>query len=117
MATERQKTRRLGPLWGGIALGALGATWSQNVQWMLAHPEASPWDFVRDGFANHAAASLSVDLLALTVACVAFMLVEARRHGVRFVWAYVVFAFLVAISVTFPLFLWARERAMARGGA
>jgi len=42
------------------------------------------------------------------------MVIEARKHGVRFLWAYIVFAFAIAISVTFPLFLWARERAMAK---
>ena len=41
------------------------------------------------------------------------MVREARRIGVRFVWAYIVFAFLIAVSVTFPLFLIAREIRMA----
>jgi len=41
------------------------------------------------------------------------MVREARRIGVRFVWAYIVFAFLIAVSVTFPLFLIAREMRMA----
>jgi hypothetical protein len=42
------------------------------------------------------------------------MTYEARRVGVRFVWAYVFFGFTVAISVTFPLFLIAREFALGR---
>ncbi|MEQ9074673.1 MAG: DUF2834 domain-containing protein [Sandaracinaceae bacterium] len=108
------KSLRLGPVWGLIALAALGVTWTQNIQWMMANPGASPWKFVTDGFVNHAAASLSWDLLLLTAACIVFMVIEARKHGVRFLWAYIVFAFAIAISVTFPLFLWARERAMAK---
>ena len=105
---------RLGWGWGVIAAGALALTWTQNVQWMAANPDASPLKFVTDGFVNHAAASLSWDLVALTTACVIFMALQAREHGVRHLWAYVLFSFVVAISVTFPLFLWARERAMAR---
>jgi hypothetical protein len=41
------------------------------------------------------------------------MVLEARRLGIRFVWLYVILGFLVAISVTFPLFLIARERRLA----
>ena len=37
------------------------------------------------------------------------MVIEARKHGVKFVWAYIVGGGLIAISVTFPLFLIARE--------
>lgn len=43
-------------------------------------------------------------------------MVEARRLGIRFVWAYVILGLLVAISVTFPLFLLARERRLALSG-
>ena len=38
------------------------------------------------------------------------MVIESRRLDIRFPWLYVVFGLLVAISVTFPLFLIARER-------
>jgi hypothetical protein len=37
------------------------------------------------------------------------MVIEARKHGVKFVWAYIVGGGLITISVTFPLFLIARE--------
>jgi len=45
------------------------------------------------------------------------MVVEARKHNVRFVWAYILGGFLTAISFTFPLFLIARERRLAAEGA
>jgi hypothetical protein len=37
------------------------------------------------------------------------MVIEARKRGIPFVWAYIVGGFLIAISVTFPPFLIARE--------
>jgi hypothetical protein len=37
------------------------------------------------------------------------MVIEARKHGIRFVWLYIVGGAGIAISVTFPLFLIARE--------
>ena len=49
----------------------------------------------------------------LGLAALVFMVVEARRTGVRFVWIYVVLSFVVAVSVTFPLFLLARERRLS----
>jgi hypothetical protein len=42
------------------------------------------------------------------------VLVEARRVGVRFVWVYVVLSLAIAISVTFPPFLIARDLKLAR---
>lgn len=50
------------------------------------------------------------------LAAVIWMVLEARRVGVRFVWLYVLFAMTIAISVTFPLFLVARERRLATRG-
>jgi hypothetical protein len=41
------------------------------------------------------------------------MVTEARRLGVKWVWLYVLLGFAIAISVTFPLFLIARELRLA----
>jgi hypothetical protein len=45
------------------------------------------------------------------------MVIEARKHGVKFVWLYIVGGFAIAISVTFPLFLIARELRMGTSDA
>ncbi len=42
------------------------------------------------------------------------MVAEGRKHGVRFVWLYLIGGVATAISVTFPLFLLARELRIAR---
>ena len=47
----------------------------------------------------------AISLLAVAI----LMVIEARRLGVKFVWAYILGGFLIAISMTFPLFLLARE--------
>jgi hypothetical protein len=69
--------------------------------------------FWRDAAANGASRSVLADLLWLGLAAAILMVVEGRRHGVRFYWAYLVGGYFVAISVTFPLFLIARERRIA----
>jgi Gpi18-like mannosyltransferase len=107
-----------------IALLALVATWSQNLSYFL------PEDGWFAGFvlatarfwpatlATPASTSITVDLLLLLIPLTALMVIEARRIELRFVWLYVVLGALVAISVTFPLFLIAREmRLAARGEA
>ncbi len=100
-------------LYAVIAASALVATWSQNIAY-LDSPATLLSDFTADLMATAAARSFTADLLLLSLAVVILMLVEARRQGVRFVWAYIVAGLLVAISVSFPVFLIAREVAMAR---
>ena len=107
-----RSSRTLCALYAVLAAAALFTTWSHNLAF-FASPDAGIASFVRGAYANPAAASLSSDLLFLTGAAVVWMVVEARRHAIRFVWLYVVLAFAVAISVTFPLFLIARERRLA----
>jgi hypothetical protein len=109
--------RRLCVVYALIAIGALFATWSQNLAFFAASADAGILDFIAGGYANPAAASLTNDLLFLLLAAIVFMVSEARRLGIRFVWLYVALSFVVAISVTFPLFLIARERKLAAGGA
>ena len=91
-----------------IALLALPATWINNIAFMQ-QPNNSLMDFVNAAYINPAAASLSNDLLFLAFAASMFMVIEGRRVGVRYIWIYLIFSALVAISVTFPLFLLARH--------
>jgi hypothetical protein len=99
-----------------VAAFALYATWSQNLQLMT--PGMGPLDpyvaFVEQTRVNPASRSITVDIGLFLLAAAAFMVIEARRLGVRFVWLYVALGFLVAISVTFPLFMIARELRLSR---
>lgn len=98
-----------------VAVAALYATWSQNLQLMT--PGMGPLDpytvFVEQTRVNPASRSITVDIGFFLLAAAAFMVIEARRLGVRFVWLYILLGLLVAISVTFPLFLIARELRIA----
>jgi len=101
-----------------VASIALFATWSQNLSYLngsfdLSGLASAYSRFVAESRASPAARSVSVDILLLSAAAVGFMIFEARRLGIRFVWAYVVLGFLLGISVTLPLFLITRERHLA----
>jgi hypothetical protein len=106
-------TRVLCAVYAILAAVALVATWSQNLAFFANSPDAGIAGFMRAAYANPAAASFGNDLLLLTAAAIVFMVIEARRHAIRFVWLYVLLGFAIAISVTFPLFLIARERRIA----
>lgn len=105
MTTNR---RILCGVYAVIAAIALFATWSQN----LAYLHGSG-NFLQDLNVNPATRSITVDIVLFFAAAAIFMVFEARRIGVRFVWAYIAGGMLIAISVTFPLFLIARERRLA----
>ena len=62
---------------------------------------------------NPASRSITIDIVLFFLAAAIFMVIEARKIGVPYVWAYIVGGMLIAISVTFPLFLIARERKLA----
>jgi len=91
---------------------ALVATWSQN----LAYTGSSNFvlSFFNDTKVTPAARSLTVDLFLLGFPAAILMVAEARKHGVKYVWAYYLAGTVTAISVTFPLFLIARELRIAR---
>ena len=102
-------------IYAAIALAALLATWSQNLPYFTgAHVAGNGPSYLLDLKANGAARSFTVDIGLFLLAAAYMMAIEARRLGIRWVWLYIVFGFLVAISVTFPLFLIAREMRLAK---
>ena len=110
--------------YGATALLALVATWHQNLAYFradegpLAGFAGATGRFWPATLATPASTSITIDIGLFFFAAAVCRVIEARRLDVRFVWLYVLFGALVAISVTFPLFLIARERRLvARGGA
>ena len=99
-----------------IAVVALIATWSQNIAY-LHHPSGFLGGFLQGLTVNAAARSITVDIVLFFLAAAIFMVFEARKHDIPYVWAYIVGGMLIAISVTFPLFMIARERKRESSGA
>jgi len=99
-----------------LAGAGLVATWYFNLQFMRESGGAfSVVEFVRAGYANSAASSLSNDLLIGTLAFLVFSYAEARRLGMRHWWVVPVLTFGVAFACAFPLFLLLRERRLTNG--
>lgn len=67
-------------------------------------------EFFESGFVNPGAAFLTVDAIIGGTAFLCWMIPEARKLGMRHWWVYIVLTFGVAFAVSFPFFLFMRER-------
>jgi hypothetical protein len=95
-----------------LALAVVGliGTWTFNV---IAIMQLA--DFIGDLLGSGpAVSSITVDLLVVAIAGSVFIIVEARRLGMRHGWLYVVLAGVTALAFTFPLFLAMRQRHLTR---
>jgi len=93
-----------------LALAGLVGTWIFN-----GVAIAQMNDFVTDLVTSGpAVSSITVDLLVAAVAGSVFIIVEARRLGMRFGWLYVAASAVTAFAFTFPLFLAMRQRRLNR---
>ena len=109
-------------MYAAAAIMAMVGTWRQNVAYLRAEEGLvsgfvlATLRFWPDTLATPASTSITIDLGLLLLPVCALMIIESRRLAIRFVWAYIVLGLLIAISVTFPLFLIARERRLATRG-
>ncbi len=101
-------------LYAVIAIAALITTQINNIAFFQQADNGGMMGFINALYANPAAASIANDVLFYAFAGCVFMTVEARRIGVRYIWVYILLSFLVAISVTFPIFLIARQYKFAQ---
>jgi uncharacterized membrane protein len=91
-----------------LALAGLVGTWYFNVLAIVGLN-----DFIGDWTnSGPAVSSLTVDLLVVAVAGSVFIVMEARRLGMKRAWLYLVLSGLTAFAFTFPLFLAMRERTL-----
>lgn len=102
----------------GLAVAGALLTWRHNIALMQEAGSVFVLGAFVDGmFANHASSSIGWDI---TIACTAFivwMLHEAKRIGMKHAWLYVVLTFGIAFAFAAPLFLFMRERHLARNVA
>ncbi len=93
-----------------LAVAGLIGTW-----WFNALAIVQMVDYLGDLVTSGpAVSSITVDLLVVAIAGSVFILVEARRLGMRFGWLYVAGSALTAFAFTFSLFLAMRQRQLTR---
>ena len=96
-----------------VALIAFVGTWGNNLAYLDQGLLQANVRFWLDTLANPASRSITIDIFFLGLAVFIWMLLEARRLGMRGVWWYLILGIGVAISVTVPVFLINRERVLA----
>lgn len=99
-----------------LAIAGAAATWAFNILFMIETGGFDLLAFLKGGFANYAAGSLTADVLVAAAAFVVWMLQEARRLGMRHRWVYVALTFGIAVAFAFPFFLFMRQRRLDRLG-
>ena len=94
------------------AIAALIGTWGNNLEYMALglDPLATNLHFWKETFANPASQSITVDIFWLALPVTVWVMLEARRLKIPGIWWYLVLSWVVAVSVTVPLFMAARER-------
>jgi hypothetical protein len=88
-------------------------TWIHNASYLHLGLIPAYIQFWRDTLVTHASASVTIDLVCVAFAVVLWMLLEARRIGLKYVWVYVLVGFVIALSVAVALFMMQRERVLA----
>ena len=96
--------------YGAFALAGAVVPWYFNIRYMRESGELlTPQMWLAGGFVNPLTGSITSDFLIGTLPVLVWMVVEARRLGMRYLWFYVVTTFLVAFAFSCPLFLLMRE--------
>ena len=105
--------RALRRFYGVLAVVGVVLPWHYNIEWMQASTSAGALDFIRDGMVNGASSSLTVDITIVFIAFSVWLVVEARRLGMRYAWLLIPYALCIALASAFPLFLLLRSRRMS----
>jgi hypothetical protein len=100
-------------VYGLIAVLAFVGTWGNNFVYLHLGFFGSQKAIWRDSLINPAGRSNTVDLAFFGLAVFIWMILEARRLGMRGIWIYALFFMIAGISVSGPVFLINRERALA----
>ncbi|MHC0433528.1 DUF2834 domain-containing protein [Streptomyces sp. O3] len=115
-ADVRGRDRSLCILYGTTALVGFLIMGTMAVTFVVRNADAGLGVvevFLRDATSNLATQFVYADLVLVWAALGAYMIVEGRRHGIRHVWAYIVGAPLLALIVTYGLFMLVRQLKIA----
>ena len=93
------------------AIGLVTAWWFNALAVMKAQDYLAAW------FGTEVDVVLSLDLTIVAIAGVTFMLLEAKKLGMKRVWLYILLSGFTAMAFTFPLFLAMRELKLAKAEA
>lgn len=98
-----------------FALLGLIIPWYFNLQQIFYSPFSFTLvEYFKQGMATPLAASITTDFFIGTIPVLIWMMVEAKRLGMKYKWLYFIGAFLIAFAFTCPLFLYNREKLLRK---
>ena len=106
-------SKKLQVLYGICAVAGVVFTMYFNVRFINEHGGFSVITFVAENYVNNASASISNDILVVTITFLLWSFLETRRLSMSYWWVYAVLTFSIAIAFALPLFLLERERRIA----
>lgn len=92
-----------------LSIVALIGCWYQNWYYVPEGLLQGGLHFWQDLLVTAASRSITIDIGLFSLCAAIWMVIESKKYGIKNVWMYLLFGLLIAISVTFPLFLIARE--------
>ena len=94
-----------------LAIAGASLTMSANIDFIQTYgPGFDILNFIQLANINAAARSLSRDLLIGSTAFFLWMILEAKRLGIKNMWVVILTTFTIAFAFSAPLFLFLRER-------
>ena len=95
--------------WFFLIVSAVGLITAWVFNGLAVYQGATGGDYFDAWFSTSPDWVLSLDLLVVAIAGSAFILLEGRRLGMRYLWAYILASGITAFAFTFPLLLAMRE--------
>lgn len=100
-----------------LALAGIVLTWYYNISFFIEAEDPSMSNFIALTGTTLPAQSINADIAIASFSFLIWMTIEGRRLKMKRIWTYWVATFLVAFAFSFPLFLYFRERTLARSKA
>jgi hypothetical protein len=102
-------------LWLYLSLALVGAVlpYSQFLPWFAEHG-LNPGLLVTELFSNRIGGFFGLDVLVSAVVLIAFIRSEGGRRKMNMLWLPIAATCLIGVSCGLPLFLYLRERRLAR---
>jgi hypothetical protein len=97
-----------------LAVLGLILTWYYNISFFMDADDPSMSNFIALTGTTLPAQSINADIAIASFSFLIWMTIEGKRLNMKRIWGYWLVTFLVAFAFSFPLFLYFRERTLAR---
>ena len=95
----------------------LASTWYFNIAFFLQEKSFNILLFFKEAYISDVSRSLTHDIAVVAFVFLFWAGSEARRHRMKYFWAYPLMTVFIALAFAMPLFMYYREKAIERNKA